>query len=267
MAYEYTRVTVSVSDGIFTLTLNHPEALNAVSQAMVRDLTAAVAQAEDPATGARCLLITGAGRGFCAGANLADPEGLVPDGSAPDVGRILEDWYNPLFKRLRDLKMPIVTAINGPAAGVGMSLALMGDVSIAARSASFLQAFAKIGLVPDGGSSWLLPRLVGRTRALELALLAEKLPAEKAADWGLITRVVDDAELMPTAIAIAKRLASGPTVTLGYIRKMMQASFESSFDQQLDLERQLQRAAGQTRDFQEGVTAFLQKRPAVFQGK
>ncbi|RJF87498.1 enoyl-CoA hydratase/isomerase [Oleomonas cavernae] len=266
MAHEYTRVTVSVTDGIFTLTLNHPEALNAVSKAMIRDITAAVTQAEDPATGARCLLITGAGRGFCAGANLADPEGLADDG-VPDVGRVLEDWYNPLFKRLRDLKMPIVTAINGPAAGVGMSFALMGDVSVAARSASFLQAFAKIGLVPDGGSSWLLPRLVGRARALELALLAEKLPAEKAAEWGLITKVVDDAELMPTALAYAKKLANGPTVTLGYIRKMMHASFESSFDQQLDLERQLQRAAGQTADFQEGVAAFLQKRPAAFKGK
>ncbi|MDD3445222.1 MAG: enoyl-CoA hydratase-related protein, partial [Zavarzinia sp.] len=199
-------------------------------------------------------------------ANLADPEGLTGDG-VPDVGLVLEEFYNPVFKRLRDLRVPIVTAVNGAAAGVGMSFALMGDIVIAAKSASFLQAFAKIGLVPDGGSSWLLPRLVGRARALELALMAEKLPAEKALDWGLINRVVDDTELMPTAREIAGKFAKGPTKALGMIRKMMQASFENGYDQQLDLERQLQRAAGQTEDFQEGVAAFLQKRPANYKGK
>lgn len=262
----FEKITVAIDDGLMTLTLNQPAALNAVSKAMIREISAALAMAEDPAQGARALLLTGAGRGFCAGANLADPDGLSGDG-IPDVGAVLEDFYNPVFKRLRDLRIPIVTAVNGPAAGVGMSFALMGDIVVAAKSASFLQAFAKIGLVPDGGSSWLLPRLVGRARALELALLAEKLPAEKALDWGLINRVVEDAELMPVATDIARKLAKGPTRAIGYIRKMMQASLENGYDQQLDLERQLQRAAGQTADFQEGVAAFLQKRPAQFTGK
>ncbi|MFA5119945.1 enoyl-CoA hydratase/isomerase [Zavarzinia sp.] len=267
MTTSFTRVTTAIEDGVMVLTFNQPEALNAVSQAMIKEIGEAVKLAEDPAGGVRCLVITGAGRGFCAGANLADPEGLSMDGGVPDVGRILEDYYNPLFKRLRDLRVPIVTAVNGPAAGVGMSFALMGDIVVAAKSASFLQAFAKIGLVPDGGSSWLLPRLVGRARALELALMAEKLPAEKALEWGLINRVVEDAELMPTALGIARKFAAGPTLALGYIRKMMQASFEASYDQQLDLERQLQRAAGQSQDFQEGVAAFLAKRPPQYKGK
>ncbi|PWR23889.1 enoyl-CoA hydratase/isomerase [Zavarzinia compransoris] len=266
MSYAFEKITVDLDDGLMTLTLNQPAALNAVSKAMIREIAAALAIAEDPAQGARALLITGAGRGFCAGANLADPDGLSGDG-VPDVGSVLEEFYNPVFKRLRDLRIPIVTAVNGPAAGVGMSFALIGDIVVAAKSASFLQAFAKIGLVPDGGSSWLLPRLVGRARALELALLAEKLPAEKALDWGLINRVVEDADLLPVATGIARKLAKGPTKAIGYIRKMMQASFENSYDQQLDLERQLQRAAGQTADFQEGVAAFLQKRPAQYSGK
>jgi len=267
MASAYTKIAVTVDDdGVMTLTLNQPEALNAVSKAMIREIGAALSRAEDPAGGVRALLITGAGRGFCAGANLADPDGLTGDG-VPDVGLVLEEYYNPVFKRLRDLRVPIVTAVNGPAAGVGMSFALMGDIVVAGKSASFLQAFAKIGLVPDGGSSWLLPRLVGRARAMELAMMAEKLPAEKALDWGLINRVVEDAELMATATEIARKFAKGPTRALGFIRKMMQASLEASYDQQLDLERQLQRAAGQTADFQEGVAAFLQKRPAQFTGK
>lgn len=266
MAQAFEKITVTTEDGVMVLAFNDPAAMNAVTKSMVRELSAAVAIAEDPAQGVRALVITGTGRGFCAGANLSDPEGLTGEG-VPDVGAVLEEFYNPLFKRLRDLRVPIVTAVNGAAAGVGMSFALMGDMVVAAKSASFLQAFAKIGLVPDGGSSWLLPRLVGRARAIELALMAEKLPAEKALEWGLINRVVEDADLMPTAMEIAGRLAKGPTKTLGMIRKMMQASLESSYDQQLDLERQLQRAAGQTADFQEGVAAFLQKRPAQFAGK
>ncbi|MCF4164538.1 enoyl-CoA hydratase/isomerase [Zavarzinia compransoris] len=266
MAHAFEKITVTIEDGVMVIAFNDPAAMNAVTTSMVRELGAAIAIVEDAAQGVRALVITGTGRGFCAGANLSDPGALLGDG-VPDVGRVLEEFYNPLFKRLRDLRVPIVTAVNGAAAGVGMSFALMGDMVIAAKSASFLQAFAKIGLVPDGGSSWLLPRLVGRARAIELALMAEKLPAEKALEWGLINRVVEDADLMPTAMEIAGRLAKGPTKTLGMIRKMMQASLESSYDQQLDLERQLQRAAGQTADFQEGVAAFLQKRPAHFAGK
>ena len=168
---------------------------------------------------------------------------------------------------MRELPMPFVTAVNGAAAGVGMSLALMGDLVMCARSAYFLQAFRRIGLVPDGGSTWILPRLIGRARAMELSLMGEKLPAEKALEWGLIYRVVDDAQLLDKAKELARDLASGPTVALSLIRKLYWDSDENSYEQQLNLEHQMQRKAGSSADFQEGVRAFLEKRPAKFTGE
>ncbi|WP_439815929.1 enoyl-CoA hydratase/isomerase [Zavarzinia sp. CC-PAN008] len=262
---EHSRVKTEIKDGIAVLTLNHPEAMNAVSLAMLRGLDAALKEIEAPDSGARVLIITGAGRGFCAGANLTDSErGSVGQG---DAGYVLEAYYHPLFFRLRDLKMPIITAVNGAAAGVGMSLALSGDLCVAAKSASFLQAFTRIGLIPDGGSTYLLPRLIGKARTAELVLLAEKLPAEKAVEWGLIYSAVDDDKLMETAMGLATKLAAGPTLAYAMARKALAASPDQTYERQLDMERQLQRVAGASEDFKEGVKAFVEKRPAKFQGR
>jgi 2-(1,2-epoxy-1,2-dihydrophenyl)acetyl-CoA isomerase len=263
----YERIKLTFTDNIALLTLNHPEALNAVSMLMIRELNQVMDEIEDPMAGARCLLITGEGRGFCAGANLTDTEARMGSDGGLDAGEALERWYNPFFLRLRDLGMPIVTAVNGPAAGVGMSLALMGDMVLAARSAFFLQAFRRIGLVPDGGATFVLPRLIGWSRAMELSLLGERLPAEKALEWGMINRVYDDDRLMPEAWNLARELAAGPTQALGLIRQAYWKSKDSTYEEQLAMERDSQRAAGQTEDFKEGVLAFLEKRPARFKGR
>jgi len=263
---DFQRIRLEFVDNVAVLTLNHPEALNAVSVQMLRDLTAALAQIEDPANGARCLILTGAGRGFCAGANLADPERDQSKGERK-AGGVLEEWYHPILLRLRDLRMPFITAVNGPAAGVGMSFAMMGDIVIAARSAYFLQAFRRIGLVPDGGSTFLLPRRVGWSRAMELSMLAERLPAEKALEWGLVNRVVEDGEALGAAMALGSELAAGPTVSMALIRKAYWQSLDNTYEEQLRLESQLQTEAGRTQDFAEGVTAFFEKRPPAFKGK
>ena len=264
MAFQ--RVQLAFTDNVAVLTLNHPEALNAVTIQMLRDLTAALAEIDNPATGARCLILTGAGRGFCAGAHLADPESDRSSGEH-QPGKVLEEWYYPILFRLRDLKMPMITAVNGPAAGVGMSLAMMGDIVIAARSAYFLQAFRRIGLIPDGGSTFLLPRIVGWSRAMELSILAERLPAEKALEWGLINRVVDDGQALNAALEVGRELAAGPTVSMALIRKAYWQSFNNTYEQQLHLESELQTEAGRTEDFAEGVTAFFEKRPPAFKGR
>lgn len=261
---DFNRVTLTVEDGIGLLTLNHPEVMNAISLDMLEGLTEAMHHVEDEGAGVRCLVITGAGRGFCAGANL---QGRNTGDEKRGAGAVLESHYHPLLRRIRHLHCPVVTAVNGAAAGAGMSLALMGDLVLASRSAYFLQAFRRIGLVPDAGSTWILPRLVGLARAMELSLLGEKLPAETALEWGLINRVYDDAALMDEARTMARELAHGPTLSLGLIRKLYWSSFENTFEDQLDLEFRTQRVAGASADFKEGVTSFLEKRPAKFTGR
>ncbi len=260
----YQRIALEFDGLVAVLRFNHPEVLNAIGQQMRSELGLALREIADPARGARCLLLTGQGRAFCSGANLADdaprPAGFVP-------GEELRGSYHPLLLALRDLEMPIVSAVNGAAAGIGMSLAIMADMVCASREAYFLQAFARIGLVPDGGSTYLLPRLIGWRRATELSLMAEKLPAEKALEWGLVNRLYDDqAALLEGAMRIARQLANGPR-SLGLMRRAYWDSPNNSFEQQIDLEARLQRQAGQSEDFREGVAAFLAKRPAQFKGR
>lgn len=264
MRTNFERVYVTAHDDVAVLTLNHPEVMNAASLELVDGMGKALSHIEEN-PGFRAIVLTGEGRGFCSGANLSGSSMGSGSGSR-DAGSVLETHFHPLLRRLRDLNVPLVTAVNGAAAGVGMSLALMGDIILAARSAYFLQAFARIGLVPDGGSTWLLPRLIGLARARELSMLAEKLPAEQALQWGLINRVCDDANLMDDALAMARRLAQGPA-SLALIRRLYWQSPENSYEAQINEERQAQRQAGRSRDFFEGVQAFLQKRPAKFSGQ
>lgn len=256
---------VDKRDGIATITLNRPDRLNALNSELMTELGKALDEI-DADTTMRCLLLTGAGRGFCSGADLASGD-LNNDGGMPDLGRALHDKYHPVIRRLAAYRMPVVCAVNGPAAGAGMSLALTGDIVIAAQSATFLQAFANIGLVPDAGSTYFLPRLAGTARALGLTMLGEKLPAETAAAWGLIWQCVPDEELMPAALKVAIKFANGPTVGLAQIRKLIRQSATNGLDAQLEAEREAQVVAGRTRDFIEGVSAFLQKRTARFSGK
>jgi 2-(1,2-epoxy-1,2-dihydrophenyl)acetyl-CoA isomerase len=261
---ELERAKLERDGAVAIVSMNDPDVLNAVSPEMIKGLNAALdalAAADAPP---RCLLLTGVGRAFSTGANLQNRggEGLPQRGA----GQALETLFHPLLRRLRDLPYPLITAVNGPAAGIGMSFALMGDLVLCARSAYFLQAFRRIGLVPDGGSTWLLPRLIGHARAIELSLLGERLPAETALAWGLVNRVFDDAVLMDEARRLAHDLAAGPTAALGMIRRLYWESPQNSYEQQLDLECRSQRLAGATADCREGVKAFLEKRPAKFVG-
>ena len=258
-------VLVSVEAGVETITLNRPEKLNALNPEMHQLLRAALERAAvQPEI--RVVLLTGAGRGFCTGQDLAERD--VSAGAAPiDLSVSLGSHYNPLVRRLRALPKPIICAVNGIAAGAGANIALACDLVIAARSASFIQAFSKLGLVPDAGGSYFLPRLIGTARAMGLALLAEKLDAEQAVQWGLIWKVVDDQQLINEANALALKLANGPTKGYGLLKKAMYASPGNSLDAQLDLERDLQREAGYSEDYREGVTAFKEKREPRFKGK
>jgi len=260
MRTDFERAYVTAHGKVAVLTLNHPEAMNAAGATLVNGVSKALDFIANKDNGFRVVILTGEGRGFCSGANLSERGGAVQG-----AGQALETIFHPFLRRLRDYPMPIVTAVNGAAAGVGMSIALMGDLVIAARSAYFLQAFTRIGLVPDGGSTWLLPRLIGLARAKELSLLAERLPAGAALAWGLINRVADDNALLDDALALANRLAEGPS-SLALTRRLYWESPLNSYEEQLDLERSSQEAAQKTQDFIEGVTAFLQKRPAKFHG-
>jgi 2-(1,2-epoxy-1,2-dihydrophenyl)acetyl-CoA isomerase len=263
---QFKHVTLEFDGPVAILKLDHPEVMNAVSMDMLGGLGEALDAIDDRRSEVRCLVMTGAGRAFCAGANLQGRDNQKP-GSRSNAGVTLETGYHPFLRRLRNLHCPIVTSVNGAAAGAGMSFALMGDMILCAHSAYFLQAFRRIGLVPDCGSTWLLPRLVGRARSVELSLMGERLPAEKALEWGLVNRVYDDAALMDETMKLAHELADGPTIALSLIRRLYWESSDNSFEDQLDLEQQMQRRAGAAEDFKEGVTAFLEKRPAKFKGK
>ncbi len=257
------KLKYELEDGVALITLNDPSTLNSMDAGMADDMRALVERAGSEA---RCLVLTGEGRAFCSGANLAPPTERVTDSSGRvDAGERLEKHFNPLARALRNLPIPFVTAVNGLAAGVGASYALMGDLIVAGESAYFLQAFRRIGLVPDGGATYMLPRMVGRARAMEMMLLGEKLPAAKALEWGLINRCVLDADVLTTAKALALELAKGPA-SLGMIRNLVWDSLDATYERQLEAERDGQRRAGRTNDFIEGVTAFLQKRPANFKG-
>jgi 2-(1,2-epoxy-1,2-dihydrophenyl)acetyl-CoA isomerase len=262
---QFKHVTLEVNGPVAVITLDHQEVMNAVSLDMLAGLGEALDAIDERKVEVRCLVMTGAGRAFCTGANLQGRNNQITRKSG--AGAALETAFHPFLRRLRNLHCPIVTSVNGPAAGAGMSFALMGDLILCARSAYFLQAFRRIGLVPDCGSTWLLPRLIGKARAIELSLLGERLPAEKALEWGLVNRVFDDAALTEETMKLAHELANGPTVALSLMRRLYWESPENSYEDQLNLEFESQRAAGATEDFKEGVSAFLEKRPAKFKGK
>jgi 2-(1,2-epoxy-1,2-dihydrophenyl)acetyl-CoA isomerase len=256
-------VLVSTGGGVLTVTLNRPDKLNAFVAEMHGLLRVAMTQAEEDAS-IRALLLTGAGRGFCAGQDLSERDMNDPN---LDLGGGLDANDNPFIRRLRALPKPVVCAVNGVAAGAGANLALACDLVLAARSASFIQAFSKIALVPDCGGTYWLPRLAGLQRAMGMALLAERVSAEDAERWGLVWRVVDDAKLMDEANALARALAAGPTHTYGMIKKALYASAGNTLEQQLDLERDFQREVGRHGDYREGVAAFLEKRKPAFTGR
>jgi 2-(1,2-epoxy-1,2-dihydrophenyl)acetyl-CoA isomerase len=258
-------VLFEVREGYALVTLNRPDRLNSFNPEMherLRESLAEVKRRED----VRALLLTGAGRGFCAGQDLGDRV-VAPGSEAPDLGHTIGTYYNPLVRTLRNLEKPVVCAVNGVAAGAGANIALACDIVLAARSASFIQAFSKIGLMPDSGGTYFLPRLVGTARALGLALLGEKLSAEEAERIGLIWKCVDDAKLMDEAGALAARFANGPTKAFGAIKEALYASPQNSLDAQLNFERDVQRELGRTADYREGVGAFAEKRAPKFHGK
>lgn len=263
MSFEH--ILFTIEQGVATLTLNRPEQLNSFNAQMHKEVREALKQVrQNPEV--RCLLITGSGRGFCAGQDLGD-RNVAPGAAAPDLGESIEKNYNPLIRALRDLPMPVICAVNGVAAGAGANIALACDITLAAKSASFIQAFCKIGLVPDSGGTWTLPRAVGMARAKALALLGDKLSAEQAEQWGMIWRCVDDAALQDEALKLARQLATQPTYGLALIKRALNASASNSFDAQLDLERDLQRLAGRSEDYREGVAAFMAKRTPEFKGR
>jgi 2-(1,2-epoxy-1,2-dihydrophenyl)acetyl-CoA isomerase len=264
MAYE--TILHDVSEGVATITLNRPDKLNSFTEVMHAELADAFDGAvADEAV--RAVILTGAGRGFCAGQDLSDRVMADADDAPFDLGETLDRMYNPLVRRIAGAEMPVICAVNGIAAGAGANVALACDIVLAARSAAFLEPFCNLGLVPDAGGTWSLTHRVGVARAKGMSLLGEKIPAEQAEQWGLIWRCVDDDALMETARAIATKLAKGPTKGYGMIKQAIHAAAENGFDAQLDLERDLQRAAGRTEDYREGVTAFLDKRKPVFKGR
>jgi len=265
MAQAFQSIGLDVTAGVTMLTLNRPDRLNSLTEAMHAELRQALEQVRSERS-TRALILTGAGRGFCAGQDLSDRK-IAPGDGPRDLGASLETNYNPLIRSLRALPIPVICAVNGVAAGAGASLALSCDVVVAARSASFIQAFCKLGLVPDAGGTYFLTRALGAPRALGLALLGDKLPAEQAEAWGLIWKCVDDAELMPTARELAERLASGPTQGFARIKQAIYTAEKQALDAQLDLERDLQRELGRTSDYREGVSAFMEKRAPAFRGE
>jgi len=249
--------------GVARLTLNRPDRLNSFTVQMHDEVSRALEAVSK--SDARVLVLTGAGRGFCAGQDLSD-RAVSPGGEGVDLGESLEKRYNPFMRRLTSLEMPVICAVNGVAAGAGANIALACDIVIAARSAKFIQSFANIGLIPDSGGTWTLPRLAGQARALGLALTGEPLTAERAEAWGMIWKCVDDDKLAEEANALATKFASAPTKGLALTKQLIRESATRSFDQQLDVERDAQRMLGRTHDYKEGVAAFMEKRPPKFTG-
>lgn len=257
-------IRYGVGGGLATITLHRPEKLNSFTEAMLDGFNRALSDAA-ASDEVRAVLLTGSGKAFCAGQDLGDRT-VRPGAEPPDLGRSLEHGYNPAIRVMRTMTKPVVVAVNGVAAGAGANIALAGDIVIAARSARFIQAFSRLGLIPDSGGTYVLPRSIGMARALGVSLLAEPVSAEDAAAWGLIWSVVDDDALMAEATRLAEQLAAGPTAGFAAIKRALNASPNNTLDEQLDLERDLQRAAGRTDDYREGVQAFLEKRPPRFGG-
>ena len=264
MAVAYETILFAIEAGVARLTLNRPDRLNSFNATMHGEVAEALTAAEHPDV--RVLLMTGAGRGFCAGQDLSD-RAVAPGGKAVDLGDSVERYYAPLVRRLATMEKPVICAVNGVAAGAGANIALACDIVIAARSARFIQSFANIGLIPDSGGTWVLPRLVGQARALGLALTGEPLGAEQAEAWGLIWKCVDDASLAAETDALVARFASGPTRGLAATKRAIRAAWLNSLDEELAIERDLMRELGGSADYQEGVAAFMAKRPANFTGR
>lgn len=257
----YARILYSIQDGVAHISLNDPDTRNAISEEMAGEIIDALNRA---ANEARAVLLTGEGRGFSSGANLVDARRLLDD-PMRDVGLAIENYLNPMIRAVRSLELPVVTAVQGAAAGVGASLALAGDLIVCGQSSYFVQAFRNVGLVSDGGASWLLARAVGRVRAMEMLLLGERVPAPKALEWGLINRVCEDDALRPAAMELALKLASGPR-SLGMMKQISWSANDMSLEDVMSLERTSQLKAGRTDDFAEGLRAFLEKRPPQFKG-
>jgi 2-(1,2-epoxy-1,2-dihydrophenyl)acetyl-CoA isomerase len=260
----YETILFDLSDGKARITLNRPDKLNSFNVQMHAEIADALSRVEQAQ--ARVLLITGAGRGFCAGQDLSD-RAVAPAGDRVDLGESLEKRYNPLLKRIVALPMPVICAVNGVAAGAGANIAFAADIVLAANSAKFIQSFSQIGLVPDSGGTWILPRLIGQARAMALALTAQPVTAAQAEQWGMIWRAVEDDKLAEEAEALVTRFASAPTAGLAEIKKLIRASWGNDLNAQLDSEKEAQRKLGQTADYAEGVAAFMAKRPPQFTGR
>jgi 2-(1,2-epoxy-1,2-dihydrophenyl)acetyl-CoA isomerase len=261
MTMSYESIELAIANRVARITLNRPDRLNSFTRAMHGELRDALANLRDT----RVVVLTGAGRGFCAGQDLNDR--AVAPGEQVDLGETVEESWNPLVRSLASLPQPVVARVNGVAAGAGANIALACDIVVAAKSAKFIQSFSALGLIPDSGGSWHLPRLVGQSRAMGLALTGEPLPADKAADWGLIWKAVDDDQLDSEVDAIAAKLASLPPLGLVAIKQIVRTSWSRTLDEELDLQRDEMRRLGFTQDYREGVAAFLEKRPATFEGR